>query len=172
VNNKDTEKRPFEKAWKIKIRGGDIATLYPLIRTVASELHPKNFAFEARPADSMKTEKFAWFNVLIINRATNMNRIPIGAFTLQKSPGSNTIGLRVPPPSEWGRYDLNPEELAVMAYSGSQYDRYFLEFIKRLEKKLKEDGLIVTWREKLWYEFKDFIATIVAKIVQTMIGGA
>lgn len=157
------KKRPFEKAYKIIIQGNDLAELYPSIRTVASELHPENFAFEARQANSMATDSFAWFNVLIINRTT-MNRIPIGAFTLQ-STGSNRTVIRVPPCSEWCRYDLNPGELAVMAYSGSQYDEHFLEFIKSLENKLKDDGLIVTWYKNPWYELKDFIATIIAKII-------
>ena len=163
VNNKSSKKRPFEKSYKIIIQGDDLAKLNPIIRTVASELHPENFAFEARPANSMATDNFAWFNVLIINRTT-MNRIPIGAFTLQ-SLGSNRTVLRVPPRSEWGRYNLNPEELAVMAYSGSQYDGYFSEFIKSLEHKFKDDGLIVTWCKNLRYELKDFIATIIAKFV-------
>ena len=150
MNNKDTKKRPFEKGWKIKIQGDDIATLYPLIRTVVSELRFKNFAFEARPAKSITTNSYAWFNVLVINTNT-LSKIPIGAFTLQKSPGSNTIELRMPPPSEWCRYDLNPTELELMAYSRSQYDEHFLEFIKSLENKLKDAGLIVTWYKKIWY---------------------
>jgi len=158
------EKRLFEKAWKIEIRGDDIATLYPIVRTVASELRLENFAFEARPAKSITTNSYAWFNVLIIN-TTTASKIPVGAFTLQKLPESNTIELRVPPPSEWGRYDLNPSELAVKAYSRSQYNEHFLEFIKSLENRLKDDGLIVTWHKKLCYEVKDFVATIIAKFI-------
>lgn len=163
MNNKPTKKRLFEKAYKVIIQESQLAKLRPIIRTVASELHPDNFAFEVRPADSMATDNYAWFNVLIINRTT-MNRIPIGAFTLQ-SIGTNRTELRVPPCSEWGRYDLCPMKLAVMAYSGSQYDGYFLEFIRRLQTRLKDDGLIVTWREKMWGEFKDFVATTIAKFV-------
>ena len=160
---KPVEKRPFEKAYKIEIQGDNLANFYPTIRTVASELHPANFAFEARLANSMATDSFAWFNVLLINR-TIMNKIPIGAFSLQ-SPGSNRIVLRVPPCSEWGRYGLNPKELAEMAYSGSEYDEHFLGFIKNLENRLRDNGLIVTWYKKLWHESKDFIATIIAKLV-------
>ena len=158
---KSMKKRLFEKAYKIEIQGDELAKFYPIIRTVASELHLENFAFEARPANSMATDNFAWFNVLIINQTT-MNRIPIGAFTLQ-STGSNRTVIRVPPCSEWCRYDLNPGELAVMAYSGSEYDEHFLELIKSLENNLKDDGLIVTRCKNLWYELKDFIATIIAK---------
>jgi hypothetical protein len=165
VNNKSTKKRPFEKASKIKIQGDDIATLYPLIRTVASELRLENFAFEARLANSLTTNSYAWFNVLIINKNT-VSKIPVGVFTLQKSPGSNTTELRVPPRSEWCRCDLNPMELAVMAYSGSAYDEHFLEFIKNLENRLKDDDVIVTWHKKLWYELKDFIAMIIAQYIK------
>ena len=139
------EKRPFEKAWKIEIRGDDIATLYPIVRTVASELRLENFAFEARPAKSITTNSYAWFNVLIIS-TTTASKIPVGAFTLQKLPEGNTIELRIPPPSEWGRYDLNPGELAVMAYSGSEYDEHFSQFIKRLQAKLKPRGLKWLWK--------------------------
>jgi len=164
VNNKSTKKRSFEKPWKIEIPGDDIAAVYPIVRTVTSELRFKNFAFEARPAKSITTDSYAWFNVLVIN-TTTLSKIPVGAFTLQKLPEVNTIEVRIPPHSEWGRYDLNPEELAVMAYSGAEYDEHFLGFIKNLENRLKDDGLIVTWYKKLWYESKDFIATIIAKLI-------
>jgi hypothetical protein len=164
VNNKSTKKQLFEKACQIRIQGDDIAALYPLIRTVASELRLKNFAFEARPANSITTNIYAWFNVLIIN-TTTASKTPVGAFTLQKSPGSNTIKLRVPPRSEWCRYGLNPTELAVMAYSESQYDKHFLKFVKSLKNRLKDDDLIVTWHKKLCYELKDFLATIIAKFI-------
>ncbi len=149
------EKRHFEKAHKIEIQGDDLAKLYPIIRTVASELHLEDFAFEARTANSMATDSFAWFNVLIINRTT-MNRIPVGAFTLQSLGGNRTV-LIVPPCSEWGRYDLNPGELAVMAYSGSQYDEHFSQFVKSLEERLADYGLKVTLRKRLWRGFKELI---------------
>jgi len=145
VNNKSTKKRPFEKPWKIEIPGDDIATVCPIVRTVASELRFKNFAFEARPAKSITTDSYAWFNVLVIN-TTTLSKIPVGAFTLQKLSEVNTIEVRIPPHSEWGRYDLNPGELAVMAYSRPEYDEYFSQFIKRLQAKLKPRGLKWLWK--------------------------
>ena len=66
VNIKSSKKRPFEKAYKVIIQGDNLTNFYPTIRTVASELHPANFAFEARLANSMATDSFAWFNVLLI----------------------------------------------------------------------------------------------------------
>ena len=77
-----------------------------------------------------------------------MGKQPIGAFTLHEL-GRNRTMLTVLPRSRWGNGGLTQRELAILAYSGNEYDEYFVQFIERLKERLTHYSLIVTWARKL-----------------------
>ncbi|MBA7604157.1 hypothetical protein ES703_11276 [subsurface metagenome] len=154
MDNGSREKRPFEEAWEIEIQGDNLATLYPIITMVASELCFKDCYFEARPAKSKEKDSFACFDVFVIELTTH-SKVPIGVFALHLL-GSNRIMLRVPPRSRWHHDgELSPGELIRMAYSKSQYDEHFGQFIKSLEDRLTEYGLKVTPFKRFWKWLKE-----------------
>jgi len=155
VNNKSTKKRPFEEAREIEIQA-EPQIIMPMVDEVARKLCSHNFGYEARRATTLESEgTFVWYNVLVIEagKVGVMAKRPIGAFTLQ-SLGNNRTLLTVLPHSRWGNGDLTPMERGILAYSGSEYDKCFRQFIKGLDDRLRHDGLIVTWHKKIWQWIK------------------
>lgn len=146
------EKHPFEEAWEIEIQGEDIKKLYPIITSVAAELHFKDCFFEARLASPKETDSYAPFDVFIIRPPAS--KTPIGFFALH-SLGSNRIVLRVPPCSRW-HHDggLSATELIAMGLSKSEYNEHFGQFIKSLEDRFTHYGLKVTTLKRLWQWLK------------------
>jgi hypothetical protein len=155
------EKRLFEEAWEIEIQGDDIKKLYPIVENVATELHFKDFLFEARPASSKETDSYALFDVFTITQRT-ASKTPIGVFALH-SLGNSRIMLIVLPRSRWYHAgDLTPDEKIAMGLNESQYDEHFKQFIEHLEDRLKHYGLKVTWYKRLWRGFKEAIGIVKA----------
>ena len=150
-----------DKVNKIEIRG-TLANLDPIITEVATELHFESCDFDVRSVNSKRTDTFALFDVFIIEGAPNPNKKPIGAFTL-KVPENNRVILRVPLASQrtWGH--LSAQEQIQIGLQGSKYDKHLNTFVSSLDERLTEYGLKITWYKKLWYELKDFTATIIAK---------
>jgi hypothetical protein len=145
----------FEQAKEIEIQA-ELQTIMPNVDEVARELCSHNFYYEARRAPTQgPKETFVWHNVLVVE-PEKVGARPIGAFTLQ-SLGSNRTMLTVLPRSRWGNGNLTPTELAILAYSGDEYDEYFCQFIKRLDDKLTHYGLKLTWYKRIWRAFEKLI---------------
>ncbi len=158
------KKRLFEEAKEIEIQA-EPQTIMQMVDEVARKLCSHNFYYEARRATTQESKgTFVWYNVLVMEtgKVGAMAKHPIGAFTLQ-SLGSNRTMLTVLPRSRWGNGNLTPMERSIIAYSGDEYDAYFCQFIKSLDDKLTHYGLKVMWYKKVWYELKDFLATVIAK---------
>ncbi len=160
------KKRLFEQAKEIEIQA-EPQTIMPMVDEVARELCSHNFYYEARGAPTQEPKgTFVRYNVLVMEtgKVGAMAKRPIGAFTLQSlGSNSNRTMLTVLPRSRWGNGNLTPMEQAIIAYSGDEYDEYFCQFIKSLDDKLTHYGLKVMWYKKVWYELKDFLATVIAK---------
>ena len=157
MNKKPVEKGPFEEAWEIEVQGDYLETLYPIIASVAAELHFKNCFFEARLANSKVTSSFAPFDVFTID-STTISKTPIGVFTLQLL-GNNRIMLRVPPRSRWHHDgNLSPGELIKMGLTQSHYDEHLGQFIKSLEDRLTHYSLKVTLCKRLWRKLKELFS--------------
>jgi hypothetical protein len=152
-----------KKVKEIEIQG-ELGNLDPIIASVAAERHFKNCDFDVRPVDSRRTNSFALFDIFIIERAANVSKIPIGAFTLQLL-GTNRVILRVPPPSQRTWNHLTPDEKIQMGLNEGKYNEHFKYFIKELDDVITHRGLKATWQRKIWQEIKDFLATIIAKII-------
>jgi hypothetical protein len=161
---KRMEKSLFEEAKEVEIQT-EPQSVIAMVSEVARELSYHNFYYEARQAP-IQEGIYIRYNVLVIEteKIGATEKRPIGAFTLHKL-NSNRTMVTVLPRSDWGQGVLTANELAILAYSGDEYDEYFCQFIKRLEGKFERYGLKVTWRKKLWCEVKDFIATIIAKFI-------
>jgi len=160
------KKRLFEEAKEIEIQA-EPQTIMPMVDEVARELSSHNFYYEARGAPTQESRgTFVWYNVLVMEtgKVGAMAKRPIGAFTFQ-SLGSNRTMLTRLPCSRWGNGNLTPMERSIIAYSGDEYDEYFGQFIKSLDDKLRHYGLKVMWYKKVWYELKDFLATVIAKLL-------
>lgn len=138
-----------EKDKEIEIQA-QLRSIIPIVDTIARELSSHNFGYEVR-ATPKPEGTFVRYDVLIIEvgKIGVTEKRPIGAFTLHELEGNRTI-LTVLHPSRWCNGKLTPTEQAIAAYSGSEYDKLFSQFIKRLEDRLTHYRLNITLFRGLW----------------------
>ena len=117
------KKRLFDEAKEIEIQA-EPQTIMPMVDEVARQLSSHNFYYEARQAPIEESK--VRYNVLVMEtgKIGATEKRPIGAFTLHKLDSNRTM-LTVLRRSDWGLGALTLNELAILAYSGDEYNEYF-----------------------------------------------